>query len=245
MGMRIIAIVQTRMGSRRLPGKALMDLGGETSLGRVLRRLNRATLLDQITVATSYLSSDDEILDECARFNVECFRGSEVDVLDRCYNAANAYRADAIVRITADCPLIDPALVDETVRVFQTRQADYASNAIERTYPRGLDVEAFTLVGLKLAWQNARKPYEREHVTPYFYEHPELFRLASVVGTVDYSKYRWTLDTAEDLHLLRAIYERFEGDDTFTWRDVIALMEREPQLAELNCNVVQKSLQSS
>jgi spore coat polysaccharide biosynthesis protein SpsF len=165
--------------------------------------------------------------------------------LDRYYGAANAYHADTIARITADCPLVDPALVDETMCVFQEQQADYASNSLRCTYPRGLDVEVFTLAALTLAWQNGLKPYEREHVTPYFYEHPELFRLASVVGTSDYSHYRWTLDTAEDLKVLRAIYERFGGDDTFTWRDVIALMEREPQLAELNCNVIQKSLPPS
>ncbi len=243
MGMKTIAIVQARMGSKRLPGKALVDLGGETALGRVLRRLKRATSMAQVIVATSTSSSDDRILGECDRFDVECFRGSELDVLDRYYGAANAYRADTIARITADCPLIDPALVDETFCLFQQQQADYASNSLRRTYPRGLDVEVFTISGLKRAWQNALKPYEREHVTPYFYEHPELFRLASVIGTTDYSQYRWTLDTAEDLQLLRAVYERFEGDDTFSWRDVIALMEREPQLAELNCNVVQKSLQ--
>jgi spore coat polysaccharide biosynthesis protein SpsF len=245
MGMKIVAIVQARMGSKRLPGKVLMELGGETALARVLRRLSRATLLDQIIVATSTSSSDDQIVQECNRFHVNCFRGSEVDVLDRYYTAANAYLADVIVRITADCPLIDPALVDETVRMFQERHADYASNAIEQTYPRGLDAEVFTLAVLKLAWQNARQPYEREHVTPYFYEHPELFRLASVIGPADYSQYRWTLDTAEDLELLRAIYSKFKGDDGFSWRDVIALMEREAQLAELNCNVTQKSLQSS
>jgi spore coat polysaccharide biosynthesis protein SpsF len=243
MGTKAIAIVPARMGSRRLPGKALMDLGGETALARVLRRVKRATLVAQVIVATSTSSLDDQILHECDRYDVECFRGSELDVLDRYYKAANAYRVDTIARITADCPLIDPTLVDETLCVFQDQRVDYASNAIQRTYPRGLDVEVFTLVGLKLAWQNAVKPYEREHVTPYFYEHPELFRLASVVGTVDYSKYRWTLDTGEDLHLLRTIYERFEGNDSFTWRDVIALMDREPQLAELNCNIVQKSLQ--
>jgi spore coat polysaccharide biosynthesis protein SpsF len=242
MGMKTIAVVQARMGSKRLPGKALMDLGGETALARVVGRLRSATSIGQVIVATSTSPSDDRILQECDRFGVECFRGSELDVLDRYYGAANAYRADTIARITADCPLIDPALVDETMCVFQEQQADYASNSLRCTYPRGLDVEVFTFAALNLAWQNGLKPYEREHVTPYFYEHPELFRLASVVGTADYSHYRWTLDTAEDLKVLRTIYERFEGDNTFTWRDVIALMEREPQLAELNCNVVQKSL---
>jgi spore coat polysaccharide biosynthesis protein SpsF len=241
--MKIVAIVQARMGSTRLPGKVLVDLGGATTLARVLRRLDRATLLDRIIVATSTASSDDEILQECSRSHVDCFRGSESDVLDRYYSAANTYPADAVVRITADCPLVDPTLVDQTITKFQNQSADYASNALQRTYPRGLDVEVFTIAALKLAWQSARRPYEREHVTPYLYEHPDLFRLVSEVGTVDYSQYRWTLDTPEDLQLLRAIYSRFDNKDTFSWLDVITLMGREPQLADLNCNVRQKSLQ--
>jgi spore coat polysaccharide biosynthesis protein SpsF len=242
MRVKVVAIVQARMGSTRLPGKVLLDLGGQTVLARVLRRLGRATLLERVIVATTTSPLDDEIVDECTRSQVDCFRGSEPDVLDRYYNAANTARADAVMRITADCPLIDPELVDETIRRFQNAQADYASNAIQCTYPRGLDVEVFSVAALKVAWQNAPKAYEREHVTPYLYEHPEIFRLVSVVGTADYSQYRWTLDTVEDLQLLRAIYARFKDEDTFSWRDVIALMEREPQLAHLNCNVPQKSL---
>ena len=124
----------------------------------------------------------------------------------------------------------------------RTEQADYASNVIPRTYPRGLDTEVFTSAALERAWREARDLYEREHVTPYFYEHPKTFRMASVSGAVDYSRYRWTLDTREDLELLRAIYSRFDGRDDFSWQDVIALMEREPELAELNSQVLQKSL---
>jgi spore coat polysaccharide biosynthesis protein SpsF len=240
--MGVAAIVQARMGSKRLPGKVLMDMGGETVLARVLRRSSRATLLDQIHVATSISAADDEILAECNRLNVKCFRGSEADVLDRYYQAAISCGAHSVVRITSDCPLIDPELVDQTIRAFQVQGADYASNGMQPTYPQGLDVEVFTAAALNLAWQNARQRYEREHVTPYLYEHPELFRIASVVGTHDYSRYRWTLDTSEDMELLRAIYARFDGAESFTWREVIALMEREPQLAELNCHVIQKSL---
>ena len=240
--MKIIAIVQARMGSTRLPGKVLMDLGGECVLARVVWRLRRAKLVDNIVIATTDNTSDDAIVAECGRLGAAWFRGSEADVLDRYYQSALALSSEAVVRITSDCPLIDPDLVDGTIRQFQDRNADYASNAIERTYPRGLDVEVFTIAALKSAWRNAKQPYEREHVTPYLYRHPELFRVESVVGTADYSQYRWTLDTPEDLQLLRAIYDRLHNQDNFTWRDVIALMEREPQIAELNCNVRQKSL---
>lgn len=241
--MKIVATVQARMGSTRLPGKVLMDLGGESVLARVVGRLRRAKLVDKIVIATTDTAEDDAIIAECGKLGVAWFRGSEGDVLDRYYQTALAFDAGAVVRITSDCPLIDPDLVDETIKQFQDRSTDYASNAIERTHPRGLDVEVFTIAVLKSAWQNAKQPYEREHVTPYLYEHPELFRLESVVGTPDYSQHRWTLDTAEDLQLLRAIYDRFDNHDDFTWQDVIALMEHEPQLANLNCNVRQKSLQ--
>jgi spore coat polysaccharide biosynthesis protein SpsF len=173
---------------------------------------------------------------------VSCFRGSEDDVLDRYYQCARAHPANAIVRVTSDCPLIDPNLVDQTICVFRDQHADYASNVIPRTYPRGLDAEVFTSAALERAWREAHELYEREHVTPYFYEHPRTFRMASLSGAVDYSRYRWTLDTREDLELLRAIYSRFDSREDLSWQDVIALMEREPQLAELNSQVLQKSL---
>jgi spore coat polysaccharide biosynthesis protein SpsF len=240
--MKTLAIIQARMGSSRLPGKVLMDLCGASVLDRVVSRLGRSQEITQIVVATTSAPADDAIVRECDRLQALCFRGSEDDVLGRYYECARAYPANAIVRITSDCPLIDPNLVDETIRMFRSEHADYASNVIPRTYPRGLDTEVFTCDALERAGREAREPYEREHVTPYFYQHPETFRLASVSGAVDYSHYRWTLDTREDLELLRAIYSRFEGRDDFSWQDVIALMKREAQLAELNSQVLQKSL---
>ncbi len=242
-GMNTVGIIQARMSSTRLPGKVLMDLGGETVLARVVSRLQRATLIDKIVVATSDSRIDDAIARECHQLEVSAFRGSESDVLDRYYQAARVFAADTVVRITSDCPVIDPQLVDETVRAFQQQHGDYASNALSRSYPRGLDTEVFTIGALERAWHNAHQPYEREHVTSYLYEHPELFRLVSLRGQSDYSQYRWTLDTAEDLELLRAIYARFSSQDYFAWVEVIQLMEREPDLAELNSGVVQKTLQ--
>jgi spore coat polysaccharide biosynthesis protein SpsF len=237
-----VAFIQARMGSTRLPGKVLLDLGGATVLARVVRRLQRSQQINQIVVATTTAPADEVIVSECDRLQVPSFRGSQADVLDRYYQAARLYSAGTVVRVTSDCPLIDPKLVDETIRAFMDKRADYASNDFPRTYPRGLDTEVFTSAALERAWREAREPYEREHVTPYLYEHPEMFRLASSRGDVDYSHYRWTLDTPEDLNLLRAIYCRFNNRDDFRWDDVIALMEREPELAELNSQVLQKLL---
>jgi spore coat polysaccharide biosynthesis protein SpsF len=240
--MTTLAIIQARMGSTRLPGKVLLDLGGATVLARAVRRLKRSEQISNIVVATTSAPADAAIVSECERLQVRCFRGSENDVLDRYYQVASLYPDGAVVRITSDCPLIDPQLVDETIRVFRDERADYASNDFPRTYPRGLDSEVFTSAALERAWREAHEPYEREHVTPYLYEHPEIFRLASLSGDVDHSQYRWTLDTPEDLELLRAIYSRFDNRDDFRWQDVVALMEREPELAELNSQVLQKSL---
>ena len=243
--MKIVAIIQARMGSTRLPHKVLMDLGGESVLARVIRRLSRSRMVSELIVATTDSSGDDAIVRECQRLGVSCFRGSEHDVLDRYYQAARAAVAESVVRITSDCPLIDAALVDDTVGTFVEQQADYASNVFPRTYPRGLDAEVFTMTALNRAWRQASEPHQREHVTPYFYEHPETFKLASTRSESDYSAYRWTLDTAEDLELLRNIYARFGNQDNFGWREVVMLMEREPELAELNTHVVQKSLNAS
>jgi spore coat polysaccharide biosynthesis protein SpsF len=240
--MKTSAIVQARMGSSRLPGKVLMDLGGETVLARVVNRLRRSMLLDDIVVATTQSASDDVIVSECERLAVESFRGSEVDVLDRYYQAAQVCKADVVVRITSDCPLTDPVVVDEIIAVFHDQQADYASNTIVHTYPRGLDAEVVSRTALERARAEARQSYEREHVTPYFYEHPELFRIASCQGSADYSHYRWTLDTPDDLRLIRRIYSRFGNQDIFGWQEAVALMEREPELAELNSHILQKSL---
>ena len=241
--LKVAAIVQARMGSTRLPGKVLMDLEGCTVLARVVGRLRRATRVDEIVVATTDCAADDDIVLECRGLGVSIFRGSETDVLDRYYQAAQQVAAGVVVRITSDCPVIDPQLVDETIRVFHQQRGDYATNTFPRTYPRGLDTEVFTVNALERAWRDARGPYEREHVTPYFYQHPDLFHLVSQRGQIDYSQYRWTLDTAEDLELLRVIYSHFNGADDFSWGEVIQLMEREPELVELNSHVVQKALQ--
>jgi len=240
--MRVVAIIQARMGSTRLPGKVLKDLGGETVLARVVKRARRATLLDEVVVATSVLPADDAIVRECEALKVACFRGDEEDVLDRYYHAARKFAADVVVRITSDCPLIDPELIDATIRSRLNQQADYASNSLARSYPRGLDVEVFTADALARAWSGAKENYQRIHVTPYLYQNPESFKVISVAAEVDYSQYRWTVDTAEDLELVRAVYKHFENRDSIRWTEVLDLMEAQPELAALNSHVQQKAL---
>lgn len=230
------------MGSTRLPGKVLKDLGGETVLARVVSRVRRCRLLTDVVVATSSECLDDAILKECQRSGTRVFRGSNEDLLDRFYCAARELGADVVVRITSDCPLIDPAVSDKTIKAFLEQRPDYASNTLERTYPRGLDTEVMSFAALDSAWQNACTSYQREHVTPFFYEHPERFKLLSVKGERDCSQYRWTLDTPEDLEFLRAVYARARDEKDLAWQDLLSLLEREPELTEINRHVVQKTV---
>jgi len=238
----VVAIVQARMTSTRLPGKILQEIGGQPMLARVVQRLRRAQKLSAVGVATSRRPEDEQTQALCAKLGVPCFRGSEEDVLDRFYLAAVESKAEAVVRITADCPLIDPAVVDEVIQAFLDHAPDYASNTIERMYPRGLDTEVVRMTALHRAWREAKEPFQRAHVTPFIYQHPELFRLFSVRGDADCSEYRWTVDTAEDLSFVREVYGRFAQRDDFAWQDVVALLRREPALLEINRGVRQKTL---
>lgn len=240
--MKIVAIIQARMGSTRLPGKVLLDLAGQTVLERVVRRIQRCQYVDEIVVATSILPVDNDIVAACRQMGVFFFRGSETDVLDRFLKAAYAHCADICVRITADCPLIDPGVSDEIIRRFgqENPPVDYASNKIPQSYPRGLDTEVFTLAALERAWQNASMPYEREHVTISIYEHPDQFKLLSIKSDVERADWRWTLDTLEDLEFIRTIYDRLGPTNNFTWHDVVDLLEKEPALNAINQHVLQK-----
>jgi len=238
---KVVGIIQARMGSTRLPGKVMADIRGRPMLWHVVGRTRAAATLDEVVVATTTEAADDVIVALCRERGVDCFRGNEKDVLDRYYKAAREHTADAVVRITSDCPLIDPEIVDKTVRAFLAEQPDYASNGVVRTYPRGLDTEVVTFRALELAWREARQPYQRTHVTPYIYENPGRFRILSVTGDGDFSANRWTVDTPEDLELVRAIYAQFEGE-SFLLNDVLRLLEREPELAEINRLVAQKAL---
>ena len=213
-------------------------------LSRVVSRTKQAKLLNKIVVATSDKPIDDAVVTEAARLAVSFFRGSENDVLDRYYRAALSFKAEVVVRITSDCPLIDPTIIDMVVSAFLNVNPDYASNTLVRTYPRGLDVEALSMSALTKAWQEARKPYQRAHVTPYIYENPSLFRLWSISGSHNYSHYRWTVDTPEDLEFVMRIYKRLGYNSAFDWHDVLDLCKKEPALTKLNSHIKQKETEN-
>jgi spore coat polysaccharide biosynthesis protein SpsF len=237
-----VAIIQARTGSTRLPGKVLLPLLGAPMLTRVVRRVSRASRLDATIVATTTASSDDAIVELAEREGWGVERGSETDLLDRYVQVARAHAATTVVRITSDCPLIDPELIDDVVAALDDGDVEYASNSLEpRTYPRGLDVEAMTMAALDQAWREDHDPSSREHATPYIYRHPERFRLRRIASPVDLSAHRWTVDTPEDYELIRRIYERF-GRDDFSWREVLTEIEAQPAWSDLNRHVSQKPL---
>jgi len=228
--MNVVAIIQARCGSSRLPGKVLMDIAGHPMFSRVVQRTRQARMLTEVVLATSTEQRDEPLAALAARLGVPCFRGSEGDVLNRFVGAAQAFNADLVVRLCADCPLLDGAVIDRVVRVFQeSKGIDYVSNNLERTYPLGLDAEVFTRDALVHAHLEARLPYEREHVTPYIYKHPELFSLRNVIHTSDLSAYSLTVDEAADLEMVRQIYEHFQ-DRNFAFMDVIHFLRGNPEV---------------
>lgn len=241
----IIAIVQARMASTRLPGKVLADIAGQPMLARVVVRAQRSKLIDRLVVATSIESKDDPIVELCEQMEFEYSRGSALDVLDRCFQAARAFEANTIVRLTADCPLIDPDVIDQTIEAFFAAEppADFATNRLpwERTFPIGLDVEVCTMEALETAWREADEQHQREHVMPFLYEKPDRFRILHVRNDEDYGHMRWTVDTVDDLAFVREIYKRFRSRDDFNWREILELLEKEPELAQINAHVQHKS----
>ena len=245
--MNTVLIVQARMGSTRLPGKIAMDIGGHSMLARVVSRARRARTITRTIVATTTSAADHGVPAMADALGVEVFRGDEDDVLDRYYAAARATHADVVVRVTADCPLIEPDILDKVVRAFvsATPPADFAANTLRRTYPQGLDVEVASFAAIERAWRDARRPYQRSHVFPYLYENPQTFRLLGVTDDdADHSTMRWTVDTAADLAFVRAVYARFGNELFVGWRDVVALLDREPDLLEINAHVQHKALEA-
>jgi spore coat polysaccharide biosynthesis protein SpsF len=241
---RVVAIVQGRMASSRLPGKILADLNGQPVLAWVVRRAQRAAGIDQVVVATSVSAEDDVVEAFCREAGLACSRGSLHDVLDRYLTAAHSHDAEVIVRLTGDCPFIDPGMLSDNLHTFLAAQPplDFAANRLpgDRTIPIGLDAEFCTIAALEIAWREATEPHQREHVMPFFYEHPERFKILHIKHTPDYGTLRWTVDTPEDLELARRIAAAFP-DDTFTWQDILALFERQPELAAINAGVQHKS----
>lgn len=267
MTSRVVAIIQGRMTSSRLPGKVLADIAGQPMLARVFARTSRAVTVTETIFATTTDASDDPVAEYCDWSGIPVRRGSLYDVLDRYYQSAKEAKADVVVRITADCPVIDPGLIDDVVKmvignsVNGNWEFDFAANRLPppwgRTYPIGLDVEACTFAALERAWKEAKEPQQREHVMPYFYEgvklvtenrtlqtgvSPRGFNIALLHHPTDFGDYRWTVDTPEDLEFMREVYRRFDGRDDFSWKDVLDLVHDEPDLMKINAGVQHKTL---
>ena len=231
--MKTVAIIQGRMSSSRLPGKILMDVEGVPLLAHVLRRAAAAQVFDAVIMATSTDRSDDPVEAFCRTEGFPCFRGDLQDVLKRYCFAARANGAEIITRLTADCPLLDPAVVRQVVEAFDPSRHDYVSNSIERTYPDGLDTEVFSMAALERAYDEARLPSEREHVTSYLHKHPELFRISQVTQEEDLSALRWTVDEPKDLAFVRAVFAAL-GGGIFGQEQVLALLKKHPELQRMN-----------
>ncbi|MEH2366529.1 glycosyltransferase family protein [Nostoc sp.] len=246
--MKTVAIIQARMGSTRLPGKVMKELCGKTVLAHVVFRVQACLLIDEVVVATTTSKTDDVIVAEAEKCGSKWFRGSEEDVLERYYLAAKESNADVVVRVTSDCPMFDPEVLSQMLEDFKNEtleglQIDYLSNCLNRSYPRGLDAEIFTFNVLEKAFKEAHNPYEREHVTPYIYEHPDIFALHNHTNDEDLTNYRWTLDTEDDWKLIEAIYtDIYQNEEIFTTDEVIALLRVKPELVKLNIHVKQKQL---
>jgi spore coat polysaccharide biosynthesis protein SpsF len=242
----IVAILQARMSSTRLPGKVLLDLGGRPVLSRMVERVRQSKLITRVVVATTIDPSDEPIVQLCHDEKIDVFRGSLPDVLDRYYQAATLYHADIVVRLTGDCPLIDAQLIDQTIQALIDQKADFSCNRLpppfHRTYPIGLDVEVCTMAALTFAWHVADEKHDREHVLPYLYEVEGRFKVVQLDHTEDLGSLRWTLDTPEDYALLQQVIQRLGGRNDFAWLEVLELFKKEPELAQINQAVKHKSM---
>jgi spore coat polysaccharide biosynthesis protein SpsF len=240
--MRVVAIIQARTGSTRLPGKVLLELAGEPVLARVVTRTRRARTLDEVVIATTTKPADDPIVEMCVTRGWSYFRGSEDDVLDRYYQAAIANRADLIVRITSDCPIIDPELIDSHVNRMLSRwhEVDFVTNMMRQTFPLGLAVEVLPLDVLARIHRMSKAAYLKEHVTTLAYDKPQWFEVDDVINDIDLSEMRWTVDTPEDLAFVRRIFGHFDND-RFSWRDVVLLLDRHPDWTEINRYIKQET----
>lgn len=238
-----VAIIQARQGSTRLPGKVMMEVLGKPLLDYLIERVKRAKFLKKIVVATTYLKEDDAIAEFCESHSVPCYRGEIEDVLGRYLGAAQFFSADVIVRLTGDCPLLDPDVIDQVIATYFRLypKIDYAANTLERTYPRGLDVEVFSLDSLKIADREAKSTADREHVSSYIYSHPERFLLASVTANENTSRFRWTVDTWEDFLLIETLIKAiYPQNPNFTLTDLLSLVQRNPEWQKINSHIQQK-----
>lgn len=245
--MKVVCLVQARVGSTRLPGKILKEICGKTILHHEIDRLKKCKEIDEIVIATTDKEDDDKIVNEAKKLSVKYFRGSENDVLSRFYYSAKENNADIIVRVTSDCPCIDFEILDKMLIYFKDKykekQIDYLSNTINRTYPRGYDIEIFTFSALEKSYINAKKEYEREHVTPYIYDKTNNFLKLSFENKEDYSEYRVTLDTIEDFIVIKNIFENlYYKNPYFKLNDVVQYLNNNLHIVDINKHIEQKKL---
>lgn len=243
--MRIVCFIEARYRSSRLPGKVLKPILGKPMLELMIERLKRARTLDGIVVATTDQEPDQPIEDLAKRVGVGCFRGSEDDVLARVLGAARAYEADVIVETTGDCPLHDPAIIDKVVADFRLGGADFVSNVLEYTTPRGTDVRVFTTDSLDEINRTSNDPADHEHVSLHFWEHPEKYRIRNVRWDLpaEVAKLRLTVDTPQDFELVRNVYEAlYPKNPQFTLTDVLELFRQRPELPKMNMEIAQKAV---
>jgi len=233
--MKILAILQARMTSSRLPGKILKSILGKPMIYREIERIRRSRKIDALVLATSNESSDDVVETLCKEENLTVFRGDRDDVLDRFYQAATSHRGDVIVRLTGDCPLIDPQIIDHVISTYLNGAYDYVSNTLQPTYPDGLDVEVFSLSCLETAWKEAKRGFHREHVTQFIVSQPGRFKMTNVTNPTDLSALRWTVDEPADFDVVTEIYGKlFPIKPAFTMNDVLSLLEASPYLKTKN-----------
>ena len=237
--MNIVCMIQARLGSTRLPGKVLKPILDRPMLSYMLERVKAVKKIEQLVIATTENETDDPIVQFCRPEKIQCFRGSENDVLDRYYQAARSAQAEIIVRLTADCPLIDPAVVDEIVEAFLAKYPgiDFASNVKPATFPDGMDTEVFSFAALERAWKETKNPLEREHVTPYFYDVPGRFRTFNVEAEQDFSSYRLTVDYEDDFEVMAKIFESlYRPDQPFGFREAIKFLDENPEILKKNAH---------
>lgn len=238
--MKTVAIVQARMGSSRLPGKVLVRIAGKPMLFRVIERVSAAQRVGKVVVATTTAHEDDVLVARLLEEGCcEVFRGSINDVLERFYGCAEKYSADVVIRVTADDPLKDPQIIDHAINMIASNpDLDYCSNTIEPTYPEGLDIEVIRFSALARAHYEAQLPSEREHVTPYIWQHAELFRTCNFRYERNLSDWRWTVDKPEDLDFMEIVFKHFDGQPLVRYQDVIAWLDDHPQIRQVNAKTI-------
>lgn len=231
----IIAILQARMSSTRLPGKVLKPIVGQPMIALQIQRLKRAGLIDKLVVATSANPEDQAIVQCCQTLGIACFQGSLANVLDRYYQAARQYQPAHVVRLTADCPLTSPTVIDQVIALHLEQHNDYTSNTLVRRFPQGLDVEVMTFSALQRAWKNVTTAFDQEHVTPYLYADPARFKLGCLHSKQDLSQQRWTVDNPEDFALVEFVYQHlYPFDEAFDSDKILALLAQHPEVYALN-----------